>query len=95
MQNYSLIFEGEPVKMKYYAPRPCLGAKKIFRKIARDLKTDEIEFEIINNKSKKIYKFLGIRTKLEKSVDNIKEFKFKGEERVFLKMYRYEIRKAY
>ena len=95
MQNYSLVLENEPLQMKYYANRPVLGAKKIFRKLARDLKTDEIEFEIMNNKSKKIYKYYGIRRKLEKSIDNIKEFKFKGEDRVFLKMYKYEIRKAY
>ena len=95
MQNYSLIIDGKQLDMKYYAIRPSYAAKKIFRKLSRDLKINEIEFEIMNNRSKKSYKYLGIRKKLEKSQDNILEFKHKGEDRIFLKVYHYEIRKAY
>lgn len=72
---------------------PC--ALKIFRLTSRKLDVDKFEFEIIDINSKKRYRYFGEKVKLDPDEKNIKKFNYYGEERVFIKLYKYKIRRIY
>jgi hypothetical protein len=79
----------------FHGRRPGDCARKIFRNTCKLFKLDAFEFEIINLKTKKIFKYYGKRIKLDiNDPANIKEFSYFGEKRIFRKLYSYKIQRV-
>ena len=92
MQTYSLLLNGK--EAGYYTSKaPNVSARKIFRAVSRKLKSghNEFVFDIINVKTRKIYKYRGIR----KECNENKTFIKNGIERLFIVKYKYRVRRLY
>jgi len=76
----------------YESKNPNQSARKIFRNVCRKLKNlDTFDFEIIDVKTEKVYKYSGTR----KFVDKIKQFKKYGEIRNVHCKYEYSVKRIY
>ena len=89
MQSYSIYVSDTEVG-HYRSNRPKNAGRKAFKAICKEFKVDDIEFQIRNITTKKVYTYYGKRTKC----DQLMCFYKFGEKRVFKKKYNYEIEKV-
>lgn len=94
MNTYSLYLNNT-LSGYYQSKAPYVSARKIFRAVSRIGKNFagnfSFEFEIINIKTRTIYKYVGERT-----IANIKKtFTLHGEKREFICKYKYKVKRIY